>query len=709
MKSRTFVLIFVFGLFLFLLPNVAEALCPICCHDYDIYGIDCAWTRSYEGSFSGVERIGIIGAIEHYAALLPGYGSCTDSFGKCKMSAFPTGYNGQNCTARDAKWTITGCQDCFKTGDWDYSDSKCVECNGKIENRILGDTSSVGDVCNNNFIYGDDQCESACGADVECDEKYNGLVSGGTCEDCEFIPTPSCASACENDGYYYGVCIDTGSCPYSIGDNCFYGCYVKTGTTCDNSTGDTCYCIYNDSSKPSCNYYSSGNTCYFDGSAECGISGWDCINYNNCYMDCCDCTSSGCYSNDSECRADFFCDSRCDCQGPDLDIIDIESFTADKKVHYEIENVGDAPADSSYSYLYIDGSYKEDDDVGSISIGVSKDKYFSTWECVPGEKYSIKVCADGRETVNEEEEGNNCRTETLTCPTGCIGDLTVLISGQGSCTITSSLTATDCNGKSWEIRDNGTTKCSGTVPNNEYPYTCPYWTVTEGTYTYKLYIDNTEKDNKTVICQSLGAFDFDITITPGSGSVVQGQSVLPEPTVSTILTSGTTENVAFYVALSSLPSGATAFFNPTQCNPDCSSNMTISTSVDTPIGDYNINVCAVNDGSTVINCVIYTLTVTEIGAAITPPSVETVDYENLTQISVTLKGKLNSCGGADTCLVWFKYGTNASSYNSSTLFQTVDCNSVSFPYEFDSGSEIFGLTSATTYYFEAFAKNGGSW
>jgi hypothetical protein len=111
--------------------------------------------------------------------------------------------------------------------------------------------------------------------------------------------------------------------------------------------------------------------------------------------------------------------------------------------------------------------------------------------------------------------------------------------------------------------------------------------------------------------------------------------------------------------------------------------------------------------TTATTTTISTTTTTIPGPAINPPSVETVGYENLAQTSVTLKGKLNSCGGANICLVWFEYGTSSSSYDHSTSYQAIDCTSVSLPYYFS--AYISGLSPGTTYYFEAKAKNGGSW
>ena len=179
MKSRNLIILFIFGVFLFLLPSLAEALCPIGCTD-QCYALQpnpsgCYWF--YGGS---VDRLGILGTLECCnVSTYHEFGSCSETANpqnKCKEDAFPSGYNGQSCTARDRKLTITGCEDCSKTGSWDYFESQCVECSGKIENRILGNTTvgGVGDSCNDNFPAGDGLCESACGANSACDEVTDG-------------------------------------------------------------------------------------------------------------------------------------------------------------------------------------------------------------------------------------------------------------------------------------------------------------------------------------------------------------------------------------------------------------------------------------------------------------------------------------------------------------------------------------------------------
>ena len=80
-------------------------------------------------------------------------------------------------------------------------------------------------------------------------------------------------------------------------------------------------------------------------------------------------------------------------------------------------------------------------------------------------------------------------------------------------------------------------------------------------------------------------FNFSLT-NSGSKTITQGQSTAN--TISTTLSSGTTQSVSF--SASGLPTGATASFSPTPCNPTCTTTLTIKTINSTPSGNYTINV-----------------------------------------------------------------------------------------------------------------------
>ena len=172
MKPKNLIILFIFGLFIFILPNIAGAECEISCMEDTNY--DCRW--GYFGG--GGERLGIIGTIEKVPATgtFRWYYSCTDGSGKCNYNKFSSGTNGQSCTARDACWFFR-CSEFTKSGVWDASESKCVTCDGYKENRNLGNTSKVIAHCGNKEgNAGDGLCESACGASPECDEKTYGTA-----------------------------------------------------------------------------------------------------------------------------------------------------------------------------------------------------------------------------------------------------------------------------------------------------------------------------------------------------------------------------------------------------------------------------------------------------------------------------------------------------------------------------------------------------
>ena len=128
--------------------------------------------------------------------------------------------------------------------------------------------------------------------------------------------------------------------------------------------------------------------------------------------------------------------------------------------------------------------------------------------------------------------------------------------------------------------------------------------------------------------------------------------------------------------------------------------MTIDTDVTTDTGTYPlINVCGTGGG--VIQCVTYSLTVTEAGEAINAPQVTTDGANNITKTSARLNGNLTNMGNAASVLVWFEWGPTTAMGNITTVQATTSVGAFS--------ADISGLTANTPYYFQAFAKNGGSW
>ena len=109
--------------------------------------------------------------------------------------------------------------------------------------------------------------------------------------------------------------------------------------------------------------------------------------------------------------------------------------------------------------------------------------------------------------------------------------------------------------------------------------------------------------------------DFIISVSPSSGSVVQGGSVTT--TVSLSPTGGFADTVS--LSVSGLPSGATASFSPSSGTPSFSSTLTISTTAGTPVGTHTVTVTGTGGGKT--HSATYTLTVT----AAPPKAMLTVD------------------------------------------------------------------------------------
>ena len=104
--------------------------------------------------------------------------------------------------------------------------------------------------------------------------------------------------------------------------------------------------------------------------------------------------------------------------------------------------------------------------------------------------------------------------------------------------------------------------------------------------------------------------DFTISVSPSSGSAVQGESVTA--TVSLTSVGGFSETVSLLA--SGLPSDATASFSPPSGTPSFTSALTISTSSATPTGTYTITITGTGGG--LMRTATYTLTVTAAPAPI---------------------------------------------------------------------------------------------
>jgi len=120
---------------------------------------------------------------------------------------------------------------------------------------------------------------------------------------------------------------------------------------------------------------------------------------------------------------------------------------------------------------------------------------------------------DGKHASSTLPDGGSCTAECKYIPSPpppCSGNLSVSVSGAGTCTVTASVTTTNCDGKSWAIKDDGDTKCSGTVSGSSYATSCS-WTVSVGNYTYNLYIGGEKKGTASANCPTTQKYSLTIT------------------------------------------------------------------------------------------------------------------------------------------------------------------------------------------------------
>jgi len=114
----------------------------------------------------------------------------------CANSRIPSVSNadGLQCAVRDSAYVFPLCDNCWQYGVYDESEIKCITCSGKFENGILGSSLGIyGNPCDGSYtpITGNSLCESACGADQDCDEKSPGEASKD--------PSYKCDSNCQKE------------------------------------------------------------------------------------------------------------------------------------------------------------------------------------------------------------------------------------------------------------------------------------------------------------------------------------------------------------------------------------------------------------------------------------------------------------------------------------------------------------------------------
>ena len=122
--------------------------------------------------------------------------------------------------------------------------------------------------------------------------------------------------------------------------------------------------------------------------------------------------------------------------------------------------------------------------------------------------------------------------------------------------------------------------------------------------------DSTFQNWNTVISQvgsfsTSTGFDFSVSLSPTSGSVVQGSGTTSTVTVS--LVSGTSTTVSLSTSINPTAAGLTATVSPTSGTPTYTSTLTISTATNTPTGSYTITVTGTS--GTLSHSATYSLTV----------------------------------------------------------------------------------------------------
>jgi len=749
MKSKKLFLIFLFGLFLFLLPSGCKADClsycnglgftngechgPLC-HNYDC-GDQCEnnvaqnWWNSGGTNgcwwpetcwcwleYSNVEcdRNFIVAGYSYETGgcrmlfnTLPGdgaagltkggcaYGEGTGVlFAQCELNKCysSSGYNGEDCTVfrnctndwenspvnfveREGTYWTWSLSDAY-FGKWDASNKQCVRCGGSKKTYKYGDTTSLSYVtCFESVLPSGnipDTCESACGADTACDEISDGsqctvgkycealgrnCQSGDKCSGCICVP-PSTYTLTVNSTPITGIPITGGPTTYS-------------GTTLYTKTNISAATLIALTAPLTFGSYSFSN--------------W-----------------SGCASSFNQTLSFLMPSSNTTCTAN-------YTFTP-------------PPGCNISGYNYANGTCNGQCQYCDIS------KSTIAWSNVP----SGQVCVGN--SLHNVNSQYYCGTPVGTCSDaiGCNGSMLYKGCYQGSCSNSSNYGYTDtaddsaCNGEICSSTDYCRNSCAwytgkkcssgsctqGYGGGNCNLYTCSGSSCT--TICSKSCGATCESDADCpgstcdlVTCTCLGAppvFDFSISVNPDSGSVAQGGSTSPS-TVTVGLISGTAQSVSFYI--SGLPSGASPSFSPPSCSPPCNSSMVISTSATTtPTGTYTLLVFGTN--GPLSHYYLYTLNVTEAGTVISPPLATTTSATNITQTSATLNGTLTNMGGATSCLVWFEWGTTGTegvsgSYGNKTTPVSMTATGSIPPVI------ISGLTSGQTYYFEAFAKNGGSW
>jgi hypothetical protein len=109
--------------------------------------------------------------------------------------------------------------------------------------------------------------------------------------------------------------------------------------------------------------------------------------------------------------------------------------------------------------------------------------------------YTFNVRATNSESANQGQDSG------IYSISSCTGSFSATVSGTGTCTVYTSFSASNCDGKSWEIREGFSVKKSGIVSGNPYTNNPSLTGVSTGDHTYRLFINgNPIGDAVTLNC-----------------------------------------------------------------------------------------------------------------------------------------------------------------------------------------------------------------
>lgn len=382
--------------------------------------------------------------------------------------------------------------------------------------------------------------QDSCSGDVLTEWRCSGTSCISSTYDCDSDDDFYCSISNPNlvrnhDDWY---CSDSNPdfCAFTTSATNTWTCDLSKECTSQTCEGNTYYCFRSNAGiRTWGSSYETKETACSDGSdndcddlpdnydPDCGAT---CIVRGDCPLDGCSldayivysCTGGSCVSESDDCS-----DCSCDC-GHYNEEESLESFNCDDDKDNDCDGFEDeddpdcfiAPSQSLEDIEITIDTYSSEEKLVSLSYSISPDLgtidvVLQPTAVIPPATAKMKIdvkpgTPDGIYVISIRGTGGGFTTyahynliigqeETPECA----GTLTTTVSGKDTCTVTATLTAADCNGLDWEIKEGSSVKASGTVTADLYSNN-PSWTVPVGTFTYKLFIDGEQKSSATTTC-----------------------------------------------------------------------------------------------------------------------------------------------------------------------------------------------------------------